>query len=64
MHLINKAITIAAEAHDGQYRKATNTRYISHPFAVGMILARHGCAEEVIVAGILHDTIEDTDLFE
>ena len=59
---IEEAIEIAAEAHQGQYRKGTRTPYITHPYAVGLILMEAGCSEAVIVAGILHDTVEDTDL--
>ena len=59
---IEEAIEVAAEAHQGQYRKGTSTPYITHPYAVGLILMEAGCTEAVIVAGILHDTVEDTDL--
>ena len=59
---IEEAIEIAAEAHQGQYRKGTHTPYITHPYAVGLILMEAGYAEAVIIAGILHDTVEDTDL--
>ena len=59
---IEEAIEVAAEAHHGQYRKGTNTPYITHPYAVGLILMGAGCTEIVIIAGILHDTVEDTDL--
>jgi len=59
---IEEAIEIAAEAHQGQYRKGTRTPYITHPYAVGLILMEAGCSEALIVAGILHDTVEDTDL--
>ena len=59
---IEEAIEVAAEAHQGQYRKGTRTPYITHPYAVGLILMEAGCAEAVIIAGILHDTVEDTDL--
>ena len=59
---IEEAIEVAAEAHQGQYRKGTRTPYITHPYAVGLILMEAGCSEAVIVAGILHDTVEDTDL--
>lgn len=59
---IEEAIEVAAQAHNGQYRKGTHTPYISHPYAVGLILMSEGCSEEVIIAGILHDTVEDTDL--
>lgn len=59
---IEEAIEVAAEAHQGQYRKGTDTPYITHPYAVGLILMEAGCPEAVIIAGILHDTVEDTDL--
>ncbi|CAM3996896.1 HD domain-containing protein [Cohnella lubricantis] len=64
MSLIDKAIEFAAFAHREQNRKGTEIPYISHPFAVGMILQRAGCPEEVIAAGILHDTLEDTQTTE
>ena len=60
MRLIDTAIEVAAKAHHGQLRKATDVPYVSHPYAVGMMLARAGMPEEVIAAGILHDTVEDT----
>lgn len=59
---IEEAIEVAAEAHHGQYRKGTRTPYITHPYAVGLILLEAGCPEAVIIGGILHDTVEDTDL--
>ncbi|MEX1029985.1 MAG: HD domain-containing protein [Paenibacillaceae bacterium] len=62
MRMIEKAIKVAAIAHKNQKRKGTEIPYITHPYAVGMILAQAGCNEEVIVAGILHDTIEDTEI--
>lgn len=59
---IEEAIEIAAQAHDGQFRKGTDTPYITHPYAVGLMLLNAGCSESVVIAGILHDTVEDTDL--
>ena len=59
---IDEAIELAAIAHNGQLRKGTNTPYISHPFAVGLMLMHAGCSETVVIAGILHDTVEDTEL--
>ena len=59
---IEEAIELAAQAHYGQYRKGTETPYITHPYAVGLILMREGCSDAVVIAGILHDTVEDTDL--
>lgn len=52
------------EKHDGQYRKGTKTPYITHPFAVAMILKHHRYSDEVVAAGLLHDTLEDTDTNE
>lgn len=60
--LINKAIEMAAKAHKEQNRKVTDTPYIVHPFEVALILQENGAGEEVIASGILHDTLEDTDL--
>lgn len=64
MSLIDSAIEFAAKAHKSQYRKGTDIPYISHPYGVGMILLNAGCEEKVIIAGILHDTLEDTDTTE
>ncbi|KKB43819.1 HD domain-containing protein [Bacillus thermotolerans] len=61
MTLVEKAITFAAAAHQGQVRKDSNIPYVTHPFTVGMMLQKEGSTEEVIAAGILHDTLEDTE---
>lgn len=56
------ALEFAALAHHVQTRKgAKHIPYISHPAMVGTILARAGFIEEVVIAGILHDIIEDTE---
>jgi len=57
--MILKALDLAAKAHVTQLRKGTDTPYISHPTAVGMILSHYGCSASVVSAGILHDTVED-----
>ncbi|MCF8565742.1 HD domain-containing protein [Alicyclobacillus tolerans] len=59
--VIERAIQVAIEAHQGQNRKGTDMPYITHPLAVGIILAKAG-ADDQVVAGILHDTVEDTML--
>jgi (p)ppGpp synthase/HD superfamily hydrolase len=59
---VETAIEWAAKAHKNQYRKGTDMPYVSHPYAVGMMLAQAGCEEEVIIAAILHDTVEDTEV--
>ena len=58
--MIFQAIEFAAGAHRGQYRKGSKIPYIIHPLNVGKILIEHGCSDEVVIAGILHDTVEDT----
>lgn len=59
---VNKALEYSAKAHIAQKRKGTDIPYISHPYAIGMILSNAGCSEDVIIAGILHDTVEDTEV--
>ncbi|MBR3115797.1 bifunctional (p)ppGpp synthetase/guanosine-3',5'-bis(diphosphate) 3'-pyrophosphohydrolase [Candidatus Saccharibacteria bacterium] len=58
---IKKAVTMATKAHEGQLRK-TGEPYLVHPLAVKKILEEWGMDEDTIIAGILHDTIEDTEL--
>jgi (p)ppGpp synthase/HD superfamily hydrolase len=58
---LHKAIVFAAKKHDGQKRKGTDIPYISHPMEVMAILIANGCSDTVIAAGILHDTLEDTE---
>ncbi len=58
---IEHAIELAKKAHEGQFRK-TGEPYIVHPLAVKKILEEWGMDEDTIIAGILHDTVEDTPL--
>ena len=59
--MIEKAFNLAFEAHDGQCRKSGEP-YIIHPLWVSIILAELELDKETIVAGILHDVVEDTIL--
>ena len=58
---IHNAIIFATLKHKSQKRKGTDIPYIVHPMEVMQILTACGCGEDVITAGILHDTLEDTD---
>ena len=57
--MIEKAYRIAKEAHKDQVRKSGEP-YIIHPLWVGIILADLEMDKETIVAGMLHDAVEDT----
>ena len=58
------ALRFATNAHSGQFRKGTKIPYIVHPVAVMEHLARHNAAADAVVAGVLHDTLEDTPTTE
>lgn len=56
---INHAFAFAAKHHDRQVRKGTRLPYLTHPANVAVILTRYGQDEPTVIAGILHDVIED-----
>ena len=56
---INHAFAFAAKHHDRQVRKGTKLPYLTHPANVAVILARYDRDEDTVVAGILHDVVED-----
>ncbi|MGI2326898.1 HD domain-containing protein [Planococcus sp. YIM B11945] len=62
--LIDKALQFAAVKHHGQMRKGTNIPYITHPVAVALMLQKEKQRDEVVAAGLLHDTLEDTEATE
>jgi (p)ppGpp synthase/HD superfamily hydrolase len=60
---IRAAIRFSIKTHEldqKQKRKNKDAAYITHPLTVGLILAKVGANEDTIIAGILHDTIEDS----
>ncbi len=57
--LIERAYQTAEHYHQGQVRKSGDP-YITHPLAVATILAELGMTESTLVAGLLHDTVEDS----
>ncbi len=60
---IQKAIKFAVKTHEvyqKQTRKGKDVSYITHPLTVGLILSKIGASDDLVCAGILHDTIEDS----
>ena len=58
--LIQKAYVFSAQAHEGVVRRSGEP-YISHPLSVANILADMQMDEATVAAGLLHDTVEDTE---
>jgi GTP pyrophosphokinase len=59
--VLRSAYEMAAEAHAGQMRQ-TGDEYITHPLIVAEILAKFGQNRDTLVAALLHDVVEDTDI--
>src|SRR3990172_6398235 len=59
--LIQRAYKVANKAHEGQ-KRASGEPYINHCLAVSVILAELRVPPAVVAAGLLHDTVEDTDI--
>jgi guanosine-3',5'-bis(diphosphate) 3'-pyrophosphohydrolase len=59
--LIQRAYRVAEKAHTGQ-KRVSGEPYINHLLAVAAILAEYSMPVEVVAAGLLHDTIEDTSI--
>lgn len=61
IHIIEKAYLFSEKAHEGQLRRSGEP-YISHPLNVAGIIADLHLDIDTIVTGLLHDTVEDTDV--
>lgn len=60
---IEKAIRLSVQAHAGQVRKADpHIPYATHPFHVALIVRQAGGDEDSVIAALLHDVLEDTDV--
>jgi guanosine-3',5'-bis(diphosphate) 3'-pyrophosphohydrolase len=59
---LEKALRLASLGHRDQVRKGSGIPYIEHPMAVAMVLDRAGFGEDVVIAGLLHDLVEDTEV--
>jgi GTP pyrophosphokinase len=58
---VHKAYLYASIAHEGQERKSGEP-YIIHPIAVAQLLASQNLPASVLIAGLLHDVVEDTHI--
>lgn len=54
-----RGIATASRAHDGHYRKGSGVPYISHPMSVMLIAASVTHDEDVLLAALFHDILED-----
>lgn len=54
------ALAFSAQAHGKQLRKGTTVPYVTHPVSVALYLLQAGSDEDVAIAGLLHDVVEDT----
>ncbi|TVU47113.1 hypothetical protein EJB05_06696 [Eragrostis curvula] len=61
LNYVHDALKLAYEAHNGQKRRSGEP-FIIHPIEVARILGEHELDWESIAAGLLHDTVEDTDV--
>ena len=58
---VDRAVKMATKAHEGQFRKSGDP-YIVHPLAVMTMVQDWGMDEDTIIAAVLHDTVEDTEV--
>ena len=58
---IHDAVAMAIEAHNGQFRQS-GEEYVCHPLHVACILVEIGMDSDAVIAALLHDVVEDTDV--
>ncbi|MDD5102772.1 MAG: HD domain-containing protein [Candidatus Peribacteraceae bacterium] len=58
---VHRAFDLCLSAHEGQVRKSGEP-YVTHPIAVALLIAEMGAGVDSLVAALLHDALEDTDL--
>ena len=64
MNLVDQATQYMIKKHEGQYRSGLNVPYSTHLFGVARILKAANYADHIVIAGLLHDVLEDTDTAE
>ena len=62
MNMVAKAKQFAKDAHGDQVRKYTGLPYVTHTEAVADTVARYDGTEAMVIAALLHDTVEDTHI--
>lgn len=60
--MLDKAIQFATQAHGDQTRKWSGLPYITHPIAVSELVRSVPHTDEMVIAAVLHDVVEDTDV--
>jgi (p)ppGpp synthase/HD superfamily hydrolase len=55
----DRALLYATHVHGGQVRKGTNTPYVAHLLAVAAMVLEYGGDEDLAIAALLHDSVED-----
>jgi len=61
---ISTALCEVRNAHEGQFRKNSQTPYIHHPIIVACMVGNHGGSRNAIIAALAHDCVEDVDEFD
>ena len=61
LSMVEKAYLLAEKSHEGQ-KRMSGEPYIIHPLNVAIILAELELDNETIIAGLLHDVVEDTEI--